>query len=105
MSYAYVFVLSGYVLKVEDNPNILGFANRKLKRLMLPYILFIVINTTMEAFLHIYSLNEIKKKFYQDIFLNTFKKYVVGKFNTPMITWIVALLILVSTVIFTEAYK
>ena len=92
MSYAYVFVLSGYVLKVEDNPNILGFANRKLKRLMLPYILFIVINTTMEAFLHIYSLN-------------TFKKYVVGKFNTPMITWIVALLILVSTVIFTEAYK
>ena len=39
------------------------------------------------------------------IFLNTFKKYVVGKFNTPMITWIVALLILVSTVIFTEAYK
>ena len=72
MSYAYVFVLSGYVLKVEDNPNILGFANRKLKRLMLPYILFIVINTTMEAFLHIYSLNEIKKK----ILSGYFPKYI-----------------------------
>ena len=69
MSYAYVFVLSGYVLKVEDNPNILGFANRKLKRLMLPYILFIVINTTMEAFLHIYSLNEIKKKILSGYFI------------------------------------
>ena len=46
MSYAYVFVLSGYVLKVEDNPNILGFANRKLKRLMLPYILFIAVSYT-----------------------------------------------------------
>lgn len=72
MSYAYVFVLSGYVLKVEDNPNILGFANRKLKRSMLPYILFIVINTTMEAFLHIYSLNEIKKK----ILSGYFPKYI-----------------------------
>ena len=72
MSYAYVFVLSGYVLKVEDNPNILGFANRNLKRLMLPYILFIVINTTMEAFLHIYSLNEIKKK----ILSGYFPKYI-----------------------------
>lgn len=72
MSYAYVFVLSGYVLKVEDNPNILGFANSKLKRLMLPYILFIVINTTMEAFLHIYSLNEIKKK----ILSGYFPKYI-----------------------------
>ena len=72
MSYAYVFVLSGYVLKVEDNPNILGFANRKLKSLMLPYILFIVINTTMEAFLHIYSLNEIKKK----ILSGYFPKYI-----------------------------
>ena len=72
MSYAYVFVLSGYVLKVEDNPNILVFANRKLKRLMLPYILFIVINTTMEAFLHIYSLNEIKKK----ILSGYFPKYI-----------------------------
>jgi len=59
MSYAYVFVLSGYVLKVEDNPNILGFANRKLK-------------TTMEAFLHIYSLNEIKKK----ILSGYFPKYI-----------------------------
>lgn len=39
------------------------------------------------------------------IFLNTFRKYLVGKFDTPMITWIVALLILISTVIFTEAYK
>ena len=39
------------------------------------------------------------------IFLNTFKKYLVGKFDTSMITWIVALLVLVSTVIFTEAYK
>lgn len=84
------FVLSGYVLKVEDNPNILGFANRKLKRLMLPYILFIVINTTMEAFLHIYSLNEIKKKIlsgYSDIVLITTKSIYSSLWFLPALFW------------------
>ena len=84
------FVLSGYVFKVEDNPNILDFANKKLKRLMLPYILFIVIDTTMEVFLHIYSLNEIKEKIlsgYPDIVLITTKSIYSSLWFFPVLFW------------------
>lgn len=57
---------------------------------MLPYILFVVINTTMEVLLHIYSFNEIKKKIlsgYLDIVLITTKSLYSSLWFLPTLFW------------------
>lgn len=68
------FILSGYTLKVKKN--LIEFIVKKLKTIMVPYLMFVIVDTFIEYIMGVYSIQEIFERFlnqYLDIVLITTK--------------------------------
>lgn len=68
------FILSGYTLKVKKN--LIEFIVKKLKTIMAPYLMFVIVDTFIEYIMGVYSIQEIFERFlnqYLDIVLITTK--------------------------------